>query len=236
MPGFEEITKFCSSLSKIFLDTPEPGVLDHIHRLQHIRNLKFNKVESEDLVQTLRGMSYKITSIDLVNCGGYLDLGELSCLCPNLVNIEIYYSKNVISKNSVKFPNLRKIVIYATELSSDAANDILENSPNVEHITLNSASSLDYSRLVNIVNRNLLAHVSELALMSAPLLDIQCLELLIHRLDKLQIVGRLEGWNITTDQLEYLRKKVKKENYDLTLWYNLPLHVELGMDQDIIDL
>ena len=127
-------------------------------------------------------------------------------------------------------------MIYGTDMSGDAANDILENSPSIEHITLNSASTLDYSRLLDIINRNLLSRVTELAIMSAPCLDIQCLELIIEKLPELRIVGRLEGWNVTSAQLELLRKKVKKENYDLTLWYNLPLHVELGMDQDILDL
>ena len=223
-------------MSKIFLDTPEAGVLDQLHNFKNIKKLKFNKIESKILVGTLSNMSYRITAIDLVTCDGSLDLGELSYYCPNLISLEIYYSKNVISKNPVKFLNLRKIVIYGTDMSGEAANDILENSPQVEHITLNSAPSLDYHRLLNIINRNLLTHVSELALMSAPLLDLQCLQLLIERLPRLHIVGRLEGWKVTSAQLENLRKKVKKDNYDMTLWYNLPLHVELGMDQDILDL
>ena len=81
-----------------------------------------------------------------------------------------------------------------------------------------------------------MAKVAELAIISAPCLDLQCLELLIEKLPELRIVGRLEGWKVTSSQLEDMRKRVKKENYDLTLWYNLPLHVELGMDPDILDL
>ena len=218
------------------MDTPDEEVLQKVHEFPITRKLKFNKIEYNDLLDILAKTNHKITWIDLVTCSGNLDIGALSNLCPNIINLEIYYSKLVISKSSVKFPNLRKIVIYGTDISGDAANDILENSPNLEHITLNSASTLDYNRLLKILNRGILANVEELALMSAPCLDIQCLELLIEKLPKLQIVGRLEGWKVTSAQLEDLRKKVKRENYDLTLWYNLPLHVELGMDPDILDL
>ena len=218
------------------MDTPEKEVLRLIPTFQSSKKLKFNKIEYEDLLEILKKTNNKITSLDLVTCRGSLDIGGLSQMCPNLLNLEIYYSKHVISKSPVKFLNVRKIVIYGTDISSDAANDILENCPNVEHITLNSASTLDYSRLLNILNRGSLAKVAELAIISAPCLDLQCLELLIEKLPELQIVGRLEGWKVTSSQLEDMRKRVKKENYDLTLWYNLPLHVELGMDPDILDL
>ena len=234
--GFEDIATFCPALSTIFLDTPEKEVLRLIPTFQSLKKLKFNKIEYEELLEILKKTKNKITSIDLVTCSGSLDIGGLSQMCPNLINLEIYYSKHVISKSPVQFLNVRKIVVYGTDISGDAANDILENSSNVEHITLNSASTLDYNRLLNILNRGSLAKVAELAIMSAPCLDLQCLELLIEKLPELQIVGRLEGWKVTSSQLEDLRKRVKKENYDLTLWYNLPLHVELGMDPDILDL
>ena len=204
--------------------------------LQHTKKLKFNKIEFNLLLETLKMMNNQITWIDLVSCSGNLDIGTLSQLCPNLRTLEIYYSRNVSSKSPVKLINLRRIVIYSPDLSGDAANDILENSPNIEHITIDSATTLDYTKLLKMLNKDCLKEVDELAIMSAPCLDLQCLELLIEKLPKLKIVGRLEGWNVTSAQLEELRKKVRKEHFDLTLWYNLPMHVELGMDPDILDL
>ena len=223
-------------MSTIFLDTPEKDVLGQLSKFKHIRKLKFNKIEFELLIETLKSMNNQITAIDLVTSKGNLDIGALSKLCPNLITLEIYYSKNVSSKTPVKFVNLTRIVIYSTDLSGEAANDILENSPNLEHVTLSSAATLDFTMLLKMLNKGCLKFVDELAIMSAPCLDILCLELLIEKLPTLQIIGRLEGWNVTSVQLEHLRKRLKQENYDLTLWYNLPLHVELGMDPDILDL
>ena len=232
---FEEIADFCQSLSALFLDTPQHHVLDKVANFSSIQKLKFNKIEFNSLLGLLADTNKRLTCLDLVSCTGSLDLGKLSRFCPNLVSLEIYYSKNVVAKGQVFFPCLRKVVIYSTEVSGDAANDLLENSPNLQHVTLNSASTLDFNRLVQIVNKGLLNNVEEFALMSAPLLDLNSLELLIDRLPKLNIVGRLEGWKVTAHQLENLRDRVKKQNFDLTLWYNLPLHVELAMEPDILD-
>ena len=72
--------------------------------------------------------------------------------------------------------------------------------------------------------------------MSAPLLDISSLELLVDRLPALRLLGRLEGWNLTAATVETFRKKMRKLNYDLTLWYNLPIHLELDFDEDLLAL
>ena len=49
-------------------------------------------------------------------------------------------------------------------------------------------------------------------------------------------MGRLEGWNLTADIVEQFRKKMRKLNYDLTLWYNLPIHLEMDFDEDLLAL
>ena len=72
--------------------------------------------------------------------------------------------------------------------------------------------------------------------MSAPLLDISSLDLLVETLPALKLVGRLEGWNLSADIVEQFRKKIRKLNYDLTLWYNLPLHLEMDFDEDLLAL
>ena len=72
--------------------------------------------------------------------------------------------------------------------------------------------------------------------MSAPLLDISSLELLVENLPALKLLGRLEGWNLTAGLVEQVRKKMRKLNYDLTLWYNLPMHLELEFDEDLLAL
>ena len=81
-----------------------------------------------------------------------------------------------------------------------------------------------------------LDQLQELALMSAPLLDISSLELLVDSLPGLRLLGRLEGWNLTAATVETFRKKMRKLNYDLTLWYNLPIHLELDFDEDLLAL
>ena len=72
--------------------------------------------------------------------------------------------------------------------------------------------------------------------MAAPLLDINSIEMLINSLPQLKLLGRLEGWNVTAQQVEVLRQKIIQENYDILLWYNLPMHLELNFDEQFVDL
>jgi len=40
---------------------------------------------------------------------------------------------------------------------------------------------------------------------------------------------------VTAGQVERLRKKVKMENFDVLLWYNLPMYVEMEFDEDLME-
>ena len=85
------------------------------------------------------------------------------------------------------------------------------------------------------LGRGSLVRLEELALLAAPRLDTACLEILIARLPCLTIVGRLQGWDISPAQLEPLKLRLRQQNFNLTLWYNLPMHVGLGIfEEDII--
>ena len=38
-----------------------------------------------------------------------------------------------------------------------------------------------------------------------------------------------------SDQVERLRKEVKMSNFDVVLWYNLPMYVEMEYDEDLAE-
>ena len=233
---FEDVAVFCPDLATIFLDNPRPEVLKMLDQFDRLRKLKFNKVTFEQLVETVSLLRKQITIIETVASHGTLDLGLLSQHCPDLEVLEIYYSHNVISKSAVKFDQLRKCVIYCTDLSGEAACDIIGKSPNIEHLNLSSATILSPASLQEIVSRGVLNTLQELALMSAPLLELSSLQLLVETLPSLKLLGRLEGWKLTASQVETFRKKIRRENYDVTLWYNLPMHLELDFDEDLLAL
>jgi len=67
------------------------------------------------------------------------------------------------------------------------------------------------------------------------MLGVTCLEELIERLPLLRLVGRLEGWAISTSELEPLRQKLRRENYAVTLWYNLPIPAQLPPGIDMME-
>lgn len=177
----------------------------------------------------------QLTDIELVTSKGSLDLSTLGNCCPNLQVFEVYYSGHVVVKGQTTFPRLRKCVIYSTVISGPAANKIIEASPILEHLNLSSATTLTSKIVDDITTGGGLTHCRELAIMSAPLCDIHSVELLLDKLPRLKLLGRLDGWNVSASQLETLKKKVASENYDILLWYNLPFHLELEFDEEFLD-
>jgi len=164
-------------------------------------------------------------------------LPRLSRICPSLESLEVYYCTNgsATASSPVRLPRLSSVTIYSTKLSAPAALDLLEYSPQLHQVTLSSSTSLDRTALERLLAGGSLLQVEELGLLEAPLLDLPCLEELIERLPLLRLVGRLEGWAITTGQLEPLRKRLRRENYEVTLWYNLPIPAQLPPGVDMME-
>ena len=234
--NFDDISRHCPHVLSIFLDTPDSAVLPKLQQFKKLKKLKFNKVTFELLLETLKTIPYHISQIELVTSQGSLDLSLLSQLCPNLQTLEVYYSKNILSKGPVQFNKLRKCIIYSTELTGQASSDLLASCPNIEHLNLSSAKTIDHTHLMKIVLDGQLVHVTELAIMSAPMLDIHAVDLLVTSLPRLRLLGRLQGWNVTASQVEERRKTFKKQNYDILLWFNLPMHLELNFDEGLDDI
>ena len=158
-----------------------------------------------------------------------------SQFCQNLHTFETYYSEKIVSKEELKFKKLERFVVYSTELSSCVSKDVLLSNPRIKHLNISSASTLDSNSLANIIDNDKLNFLTELTIMSAPLLDIESAEICITNLSNLRFLGKLDGWNVTKDSVELLRKKVKEENYDVKLWYNGSMQLELNLNDDFLN-
>ena len=61
-----------------------------------------------------------LTSLEVVNGRESFDLSVASEFCPKLQSLQVFYSRGVhiSSSQGLRFPNLKKLTIYATEASS----------------------------------------------------------------------------------------------------------------------
>ena len=218
------------------MDSPSSNSLELLSKFSILRRVKFNKVTFPAMEDVVKIIGAQLTDIELVTSKGTLDLSTIGDGCPNLQIFEVFYSENIVMKGQSTFPRLRKCVIYSTEISGPAANRIIEASPLLEHLNLSSAKILSSRILDDTISGGGLSHCRELAIMSAPLCDIDSVEMLLDKLPRLKLLGRLDGWNVTASQLETLKRKVASENYDILLWFNLPLHLELEFDEEFLDL
>ena len=109
--------------------------------------MKVSKVELSSLVAGLAGTGGRVRGVEAVTCPGTLDLAKLGSHCPNLSSLETYYSGRLAALSRPSLAQLTRIVVYATEISADAANAVLEHCPLLTHATLTSANTFDRVRL-----------------------------------------------------------------------------------------
>ena len=66
-----------------------------------------------------------LTSLEVVNGRESFDLSVASEFCPKLQSLQVFYSRGVhiSSSQGLRFPNLKKLTIYATEASSVSVSD-----------------------------------------------------------------------------------------------------------------
>ena len=90
--------------------------MENLHR--NLVSLKVSKVKSDELHTALEKLP-GLTSLEVVNGRESLDLSLVSKSCPKLQSLQVFYSRGVHISTSegLQFPNLKKLTIYATEVS-----------------------------------------------------------------------------------------------------------------------
>lgn len=230
------LSSLCPDLANLFLASPPTGTLPQLNQVEKLHRLKVSKLSAPDLSGGLMIAGRGARQLEIVNCRGNLDLATVSKSCPSLEVLQIYYSERVSMLSALHLPRLTKLVIYSTNISGSAATHILENCPRLESLTLSQAPNLSHARLTSALAKNPNKGLVELAIMSAPQLSKASVELLIQRLPALTLLGRLDGWNVNLGHLESLREWVKNNNYDVILWYSLPVREEQDADVELDNL
>ena len=128
----------------------------------------------------------RLTTLEFINARGSLDLYKISKSFPKLEVFEIYYSSSVhISMNeNFELPNLKKMVIYDTDLAGSAPETILSGCPDVVTITLAHCEEITDEKFAQILEKNQLGKCRDLSLLFAPQLTSDTVRLIITCLEK----------------------------------------------------
>ena len=102
----------------MYLNEPLDNLITYLKSLKKLRKLKLSKVKADDVHRLLELMGSQIFHLELVCLRESLDLTQIAISCPNLQNLEIYYSMavHVSSPLNFQFPKLQKFIIYCTEI------------------------------------------------------------------------------------------------------------------------
>ena len=149
-----------------------------------------SKLDCEDfhtVLETLKADELaRLTVLEIVNSRGSLDLFKVSNSFPNLEVFEIYYSTSVhVSfKENFKFPRLKKLIIYDTEVSGAASEAILSSCPQIVTLTLAHCEEVTDEIFFQILEKNPMKNCQDLSLLFAPLLSSDSLRYIISCLEK----------------------------------------------------
>ena len=131
----------------------------------------------------------KLTSLEIVNGRGCLDLTPLSKACRGLQRLLIYYSMGVQvsllhSSDDLKFPNLQDLTLYATELRGNYCIPILKSCPNIETLTICQCNELTDDNFFSILDLNPMKNLKEICLLLAPNLTTRTIWTMVTCLDR----------------------------------------------------
>ena len=167
----------CPELVHVFLDTPDKFVVtDLLKKCPNVRKLKVSKVLCDELNEMFElGGHSRLTSLEIVNGRGSLDLYQVAKSCYNLQSLEIYYSMAVhVSKPAeLQFPSLKKMSVYCTDVRGNYCASILKSCPEIEKLTLCNCDNLDDDQFCEVLETNPLQKCKELCLVLAPYLTVR---------------------------------------------------------------
>jgi len=222
--SLELVEYCCPDLVHVFLDTPARGVTtDLLKRADKLRKLKVSKLDCEELNQVFDSYAAgtcRLQSLEVVNGRGSLDLYQVGRACYNLQSLEIYYSMAVhVSKPlELRFPTLKKLTIYSTDVRGNYSATILKSCPLVEKITLCHCDTLNDDQFFEILESNPLENCKDICLLLAPYLTVRTIWTIMTCCENVTFVGKLDTWNVNYAEVEDIREDIKYSNLNLQLW------------------
>jgi len=224
----------CPDLIHVFLDTPQREVVKGLFggggskagtpATPDLRKLKLSKVNCDDLNEVFDlaggGGGVSLTSLEIVNGRGSLDLTQVAKACHNLQSLEIYYSMAVhVSRPlDLNFPALKRLSVYSTDVRGNYSQSILKSCRQVEKLTLCNCDTLNDDQFFEVLESNPLDKCTSICLLLAPYLTVRTIWTIMTCCENVSFIGKLDTWDVNYAEVEEIRSDVKHANLNLELW------------------
>lgn len=213
----EAIYQTCPVLENLYFDTPDNGVIDLISKFHSLNTLKLVKFQCHDLHKLLQNWGANIHTIKISLGRGIFDISKLAQSCPNITRIEFYKMEFISHTVDVPLCKLRQLEVLHTELTPSCLRYILSRSPELRKISIGDEVGITDGDLYRLCADFCLLNLEKLWFMNARYLTVNAIELLISHCPGLTTLGRITGWNVTTDDIYFMQAIIQSTNSDLTL-------------------
>nr|XP_032519119.1 uncharacterized protein LOC116771384 [Danaus plexippus plexippus] len=222
MRTMKAIVTLCPLIETIYLEHPEPGVLQMLKDLNNMNKIKLNKFQCHELHQLLDKIGYKIVTLMLSGSLGSFNFTRIAETCQNLESIEIYSIQTATHEEEVPFNKLEHIEIIQGNLSTSCLRYLMTGSPKLKKIIIGDEIKLILQNFFRMIRRYKFDNLEGIWFPNAPRLTRDTVELLMESCPKLQSLGQLSGWRFTPDDMMLMRAIIASTNTDLVL---LPLGI-----------
>ncbi|XP_056641806.1 uncharacterized protein LOC130448444 [Diorhabda sublineata] len=215
----ESMLNLCPDLENLHLDGAECGVLEKLGKLRKLNTLKLTKCDVVEFLTFLRQSGSQLHTLKLNhNKNTSLDLSEICLLAPNLQTLECYHMKLTHTNLDTYFMSLVNVEFSYCEVSDDVIRFVFTNSPFLRKISVGSVIKMTDGDMFRLCAECDLINLEELWFSCAMWLTSTTVELLMGHCPKLKVIGHMDGWDVSQEDIEYLRAVVICTNTDLTLF------------------
>lgn len=220
------IEKTCPELNSLYLDSPADGVLEGIEAFAtKLSCLKLSKFQCLELHRLFGKWPNWLHTLKLSLGRGELDLSEVLKRCQELTHVELYKMDFIHHTVDVPINELEEIEVLYSELSSPCLRYVLRCAGMLKKIVIGEEVGITDGDLYRLCADGCLMEVEELWFSSGRYLTANAVQLLMGHCPRLRLLGRLNGWNLSSDDTDLMRALIQSTNSDLTL---LPLHIYMS--------
>lgn len=213
----EAIYQTCPILENLYIDTPENGVIENISKFQRLHALKLVKFQCLDLHKLLLKWGTSLKTVNISLGRGIFDISKLAQACPNLTKMEFYKMEFISHTTDVTLTHLRQLEVLYSELTPSCLRYILSKSPELRKISIGDEVGITDGDLYRLCADFCLLNLENLWFNNARYLTVNAIELLMSHCASLTSLGRMTGWNVSSDDIFFMRAVIESTNLDLTL-------------------
>lgn len=214
----EAIVHLCPKLQSVNFNNPQDGVLCSLGRLKCLNSLKLSRPIYRDLACYLAksGGRLQVLKLNLIK-ENRIDVSEVCMYAPELQTLECFKLSLCCLQPDNYFMNLHTVEILYCDVSANVLRYLLMNTPFLRRIVVGDVIMMTDGDIFRLCADCEFQCLEELWFSSARCLTATSVELLMGHCRNLRVLGQLSGWDVTPNDMDYLRTVIMSSNLDLTL-------------------